>query len=103
MRSAIESSAPSNPETLCRSARTVSTTPNSAIFSWVEGDDVYILAGPIQNRSEDEVAVHLISVIPVGQAVRVDFTDGHPYSGVIRLCKRTGQTYKVRVQLQQEV
>ncbi len=102
MPSAIQSSAPSNPGTLHHPARTAGAA-NTAVLSWIAHEEIHLLAGPIQNRSTDDIAVHLINAVPVAQTVRVDFTDGPPRWGVIQLCTRISHAYHVRIQLQNTV
>ncbi len=80
-----------------------SRTADTAILSWIANSEVHMLAGPIQSRSADEVAVHLISAVPLGQIVRVDFTEGDPHWAVIRFCTRTERAYSVRAQLQNRI
>ncbi len=98
MPSTIQESVP----VLCR-AVPASRATDTAVLSWVADNELYLLAGPIQSRSADEIAVHLISAAPLGQIVRVDLTEGQPHWAVIRLCTPTEHAYTVRVQLQNRV
>ena len=76
---------------------------NTAILSWDQAHEMHMLAGPIQSRSTKEVSVDLINAVPIGQTVRVDFTEGRPSWAVIRLCERSGHAYTVRARLQKKI
>ena len=102
MQSANKSSVPSN-SVLLHGPLRAAEAANTAILSWIQAHEIHMLAGPIQSRSTKEVAVDLVNAVPIGQTVRVDFTEGRPSWAVIRLCEPTGHAYTVRARLQKKV
>ena len=102
IQSAIKPSIPPNVGALhCPLA--AAQAANTAILSWDQAHEMHMLAGPIQSRSTKEVSVDLINAVPIGQTVRVDFTEGRPSWAVIRLCERNGHAYTVRARLQKKI